>query len=436
VTIADNISAAAQTPTDATARRLDLLHQSGNGWLDPQSQVALAQSSASDQGIVDQASSIRQTLNQQAAQKGTSLIASVGHFFGDPVLQKTPSAALGLQQYLLQRQGWAPIAEDDLRHIQQQLADGGYLDKSQINGVWTPQAQQAFYSATSDHVDHQMKEGGGFSIGRTLGAFMPSHWIPAIVGAAKAIPHEATDLWSSITGIAAETAHDVAHPTGLIPGTAENKAGVQQFNVQAAHDETMFGNGPLVHLGTVTPADVQAHQGRLLLNAVNGILTVAPVTRAGSVGVASFDAARAAAANTAIHDAAGTSMFRGLLTDLGPEAAQRGLVSSPAASIRGALPTRRWGFSGRGCFSRHRSCDKQRNRSSTCSTRPGNLCPRTTRCGQGSPQRQAHESLACRQRGPRLDRCRLLVLPNGVSRQRKDRSEITTRSAIRCTRNI
>jgi hypothetical protein len=103
------------------ARRVGVLQDAGHGWLEPDSQLALAAAPTSDQSMVAQAASFRQALNDHAAQSGTSLLGSIGSFFGDPVLQKKPSAALALRSYLLQKQGWSPIAEEDLRSIQQKL---------------------------------------------------------------------------------------------------------------------------------------------------------------------------------------------------------------------------------------------------------------------------------------------------------------------------
>lgn len=299
------------------ARRVGVLQDAGHGWLDPQSQVALAAAPTSDTQMVGQASAFRQALNDHAASQGTSLLGSISHWFGDPVLQKQPSAALQLRQYLLQKQGWAPIAEDDLRSIQQKLADAGYLDAADVNGVWTPAAQRAYSQATSDHVQQQQTHSGGFSIGQALSEFLPSHWIPALVGAAKALPGELRSLVAEIAGDVGATAYDFAHPVGFVPGTDEAHNASRYGSKFAAETESLLGKDQ-------TPEQAQADESKRFINSINAMLTVAPVAKGAKAGIAGFDAARAAAANASVNDAAGVGFWRGMGTNLGPEAAQRG----------------------------------------------------------------------------------------------------------------
>jgi hypothetical protein len=63
--------------------------------------------------------------------------------------------------------------------------------------------------------DKQTQEGGGFSIGKVLSAFLPSHAIPALVGAARALPDEVRHLTADVAGSAANLFDpaEYGHPT-------------------------------------------------------------------------------------------------------------------------------------------------------------------------------------------------------------------------------
>jgi hypothetical protein len=298
--------------TSGTAERVQALHNAGYGWMDPQAQTALASSPTSDQQMMASAGTY-QSVFQKITSAPEQAAHAVGHFFDDPVLQKQPTAGLALQQYFLQRQGWAPIAQEDLAHIQQQLVTSGYLDKSEVNGVWTPASQQAYQQATSDHVSKQMKEGGGFSIGKVLSAFLPSHAIPALVGAARALPDEVRHLTADVAGSAANLFDpaEYGHPTQQ-----------QELSSPGAAVARFIEGDKAVRQGV-------AHPNQSLLNDINTVLTVLPIGKAATASKAAFGAASAQATakiagDQAIHDAAGVPFLRGMFTDLGAEAAQRG----------------------------------------------------------------------------------------------------------------
>lgn len=256
---------------------------------------------------------------QSAFQKVTAdagqAVHAVGHFFDDPVLQKQPTAGLELQQYFLQRQGWAPIEESDVKHIQSQLVKAGFLDASEVTGVWTPASQQGWTQATSDHVDKQIHEGGGFSIGHVLGAFMPSHWIPALTGAVKALP-------SDFRALGADVYADMKSLPDVLTGHVGSQHYKQGMYKDQAHAINRLG-------GDTTPQEVQRQYAANQLDAINAVLTVMPIARGASLSRVAFTSANAQAAaklaaDGAIHDAAGVGFLRGVTTDLGAEAAQRG----------------------------------------------------------------------------------------------------------------
>lgn len=275
--------------------------------------------------MVGQASALKDAVNS-----APNLLSTVSHFFGDPVLQKEPSAALALRQYLLQQQGWSPIAEADLRSIQQKLSDAGYLDSGDVNGVWTASSQQAFYKATQDHIEQQQQSSGGFSITHALSALMPTHWIPALAGAAEALPGELRSLAANVVG-GLDTLGSLVIPTNMGNGNGY-LGGALNSGAHTAYDiDRLLGDRRYHSVNQYQANSIFGGSAQDLTNNLNAILTVMPVTKAADAGAAGIEgavqageAANAAAANAATNSAAGTSLFRGMFTDLGPEAATRG----------------------------------------------------------------------------------------------------------------
>lgn len=288
-------------PAVSLTDRMSMLQQNGYGYLDPQVQASLAGSQESDQSVLSQAG----TLTSAVRGAGNLIHAATG-VFEDPVLYKKPSLGLWLHQFFTGQMGWQPVAQLDLNQIQTSLQKQGHGVGLPVNGVWTRDWQQAFSEAGHALVQQQTaSEGGrGFSftgaLHGVLSSLMPSHAVPALVGALKALPGDVVSAARQVSG-------DVGGALGTLPDILTGKPFTN--GKQYAHDEAAAKAATINTVGGhTTTAEEAANHLHNGIETLNTLLTVAPMFKAGS----------------AIYDAGGQAVKQGLFTDLGKDEVQRG----------------------------------------------------------------------------------------------------------------
>lgn len=287
-------------PLNDYARRIALLQDAGHSWMSPTTQATLAHpSTGSDQQMLDAAGALHSVANDSS--------------FPHPVVYADPQATrqsniLRASVYVSHIAGSLPINEADLTYTQRRLQAAGYGKGLPVSGVWTSDWQDAAYQAHSDALAAQ-NHGEGQPLTTTankaahsfFSAFLPSHAIPALWGWVKSVSGQVNSLGQELMGDVAATAYDFAHPTGFIPGTEQyHQAG--KFGASAvATVDNLFG-------GHQTAQQVRATEAKRFTDSLGLAFTVAPAMKVGS----------------AVYDAAGGAIRRGLFTDLGAAAAQRG----------------------------------------------------------------------------------------------------------------
>lgn len=125
------------------ADNLDALHNSGYSYLEPLVQTAFAKGASSP----TQAVALAKT-TQQASIVGNPLPA-INHLFSDPNLQKLPTKTQQIQFWFNGTMGSYPIAETDVRKIQQDMiAKKQAFVGATPTGAWTPEWQNAFVNSS------------------------------------------------------------------------------------------------------------------------------------------------------------------------------------------------------------------------------------------------------------------------------------------------
>lgn len=274
-------------------------------WMEPQLQVALAQSNNSDSGILGIADSMKQTL--------ISTWDGWQSAFDDPVLQKRETAGLALRRYMTQAIGPWPVADTDLLHMQRELASRGFGAGLDVNGAWDQQWNAAYNDYLAKYNEAALAGNSPGSVPATsllhgaLNAITPAGLANHLIGFAKALPGQGRNLLA-----------DLAHAgttLGAIPVNAVGQAvsgGGQMEGLRrslragataGAAVETALGNEqtPAEYFG-----DFQ-HPGRIV-DDVGNLFLIAGAFQAG----------------TRIALAAGEAAGKGLLADLGEQAAVRG----------------------------------------------------------------------------------------------------------------
>lgn len=151
--------------------------------------------------------------NRQAQQKvkeATTPTFGFKQLFDDPVLQKAPSAALALKQYISGAIGPWPIADSHVGQIQQQLQIRGYGQNLPVSKTWNPDWNQEYNQFKNDLVNKQLAGDKGFgsaslkTVLQGLQALQPTSAFDAMFGFITAIPGEVRDLLAhSVGGFAA-----------------------------------------------------------------------------------------------------------------------------------------------------------------------------------------------------------------------------------------
>ena len=126
------------------ADNLDALHNSGYSYLEPLVQTALAKGASSPSHVVALAKTTQQA----------SVIANplpvINHLFSDPNLQKVPTKTQQIQFWFNGTMGSYPIAESDVRKIQQDMiAKKQAFPGASATGAWTPEWQNAFVNSSN-----------------------------------------------------------------------------------------------------------------------------------------------------------------------------------------------------------------------------------------------------------------------------------------------
>lgn len=334
MTVQDDINAASNTQP-SIEQRIQAIHDAGGGYIDPSLQATLAQGDQPTSGLGATVHAITQTVTSDIG----TLAKSVRTVFEDPVLYKQPSAPLRLHQFLTQQLGYAPVAQVDLTKVQSELQKQGYGKNLSLSGVWTSDWQNVFHQASIDHYQAQRSsnEGGGFNaehaLGGFLSAFMPSHAIPALIGAVKALPSDVRQLAADTAGYTVQAGQDLAHgdisralklftPYSMIDAARTHETGEA---AQVGADIQNFAN----HNPVTAQQFSDEHGWTRAIENANTLLSVLPVMRLGGT----------------VAEAGGRAVALGLFKDLGPEAAQRGpgviahMLYKPASEFAAGSPT-------------------------------------------------------------------------------------------------
>lgn len=255
----------------STTQRVTQLQSSGYSWLPTQTLFALTNAGLSDQEIRTQAEALRtatlsgdqasafstqakklntgglvtnqvQTAARQQQQKADDGFKVL---FSDPVLQKAPSAALALKQYISGAIGPWPINESDLAHTQQQLQLRGYGTNLPVDGTWNADWQQANTQYVDALYNSQLagNKPGSTSLGHALQALnglMPVSAFNSLIGFANSLPDTARALASHLAGGVVQLGMDI--PNLIMHGTSGfHTSNVEGTNVTAAVNNALGG---------------------------------------------------------------------------------------------------------------------------------------------------------------------------------------------------
>lgn len=277
--------------------------------------------------------------------------------FDDPVLQKNPSAALALKNYLTGVLGPSPIGEKDLKHMQQQLQLQGYGRDLPADGTMKdPGWKQAMAEWRSDLYASQIggKRPGSLSVEQALTAMQaltPTDGWNALIGWVTALPKAATQGIADVM----EAAHIGQGPSNEIPGIKQvnewfNELGTGSKNPAVGEWGAATENAlnPYNLLGPdVTPEEVASNLGARLLSDLTNVVMFLATSGVGSslweaAGIERAAAASAQAGAALSKDAAlrSTGVIARMLSSETGSAGQTAAARAVLGGIVGAgVPT-------------------------------------------------------------------------------------------------
>lgn len=143
---------------------------------------------------------------------------SFTQFFDDPVLQKHPSAGMALKQYLSGAVGQWPVEEKHLADVQRALQVSGYGRGLPVDGVYSPEWQQAFYGYSDALYKTHLSGSDTGSVSlktalKGLEALQPTNAFDAVLGFIQSIPGDVRDTLADVAGSTAGLAYTVGHPS-------------------------------------------------------------------------------------------------------------------------------------------------------------------------------------------------------------------------------
>jgi peptidoglycan hydrolase-like protein with peptidoglycan-binding domain len=260
------------------ARRIQLIHDSGHDWADPQTQVALAGSSMPDHALSSSLDAIRGLLNNAKQSYAT--------VFDDPVLHKAPSTSMKVAQWFGDNVGYAPVEQPDVSNIQKQLAAKGFYS-GPTDGVWNAESNQAWQDAWYAHVQDQQDNVGQIApVHKVAHGFLSSlglsHAIPALVGSVKSIPGGLRSLGADVAGAAAELGSGLTNAAGMhVTSSGQaTTSGVDPNQTRArvtAAVENLGNQGK-----KVTAEDILAHPYARVVNDIGTLLMFVPYGKVGT----------------------------------------------------------------------------------------------------------------------------------------------------------
>src|SRR5678810_942156 len=104
-------------------------------------------------------SSLKTMTSASIAQDKNPKSGALHLFFDDPVLQKAPSAALALKQYISGAYGPWPVAQAHLGTVQTNLQIRGYGRDLPSDGTWSASWQNALSQYKEDSYNKQRSSG-------------------------------------------------------------------------------------------------------------------------------------------------------------------------------------------------------------------------------------------------------------------------------------
>jgi hypothetical protein len=248
------------SPAQQLANNLDAIHQSGNGYMDIPAQVAVA---AGGQDQTTTLSIIGKIKNAITSNKN-----SVESYFSDPQHSSIPSVAHQLTTAVTSHIGNAPIMEDHVTKIQQDMIKAGVAPIGSIaNGVWDTTWTNAMANAnnaalTKPTVGNAPPKS---TVQHTLTALSQSRNTNVIVQIVKALPREILNLMGDVV-----SGKSLATPiTGLLAGN--NLVGAGRAISQAgAKPENRTTNAEFAK---------QAASGGQLVQDIGTFLTFMPMAK-------------------------------------------------------------------------------------------------------------------------------------------------------------
>ena len=285
-----------------------------------QTQATLAALPVADKAMYDMATSLRKAYGSTA--KAYEFMTH------DPLLQKQPSLALSIHQYLSGAIGPWPIQDQNVVDIQKNLARLGFGSatgaKLPTDGVWSTGWNQAYNAYVESRKTAALGGGqaGSTPVSSALSWFsdiMPREAVKGVVGYISQLPHHVVDDFRYIGGQFAASTHVLLeNPFGNFNRPAENRAAASAENVV----NRAFGQRANVTAKTAVsaqPLSDQMYQSALVLG---DLLAAHGLFRAGST----------------VAQAAGEAGFRSLSLDeatRGPGAVMRSIYDNSGEVPRG-----------------------------------------------------------------------------------------------------
>jgi len=332
------------------AERVAYLQNNGHAWLTPQVLSSLANSGMSNQDMLHSAEQLRQTYVQAAKDNGHQDAWSV--FFHDPVLQKAPSVALAMRDYITGGLGVQPVLEKHQLQTQRSLQAQGFGKDLTADGAWNPDWTAATIQYKQHLVQSQLagNKPGGFSFGDVLNTGLdllnPVSNMDRLAGFIKGLPNDARTV---IADVAAGGAAIIPEISGRIEAGLHGEFGQGGYDkyvkpgvanvegsVGSAVTNVLGGNeSPGQYMGTVgmdKSGNMDA-AGALKFgeHALGDIGTVALV---GGAGTAAARGVGVLSAGGGAADALSAAMTKGAALGLGRSAS--GAVDAGSAEVASA----------------------------------------------------------------------------------------------------